>query len=850
MKNTTATSQTTDFSRDSLGRFICNGLDEALRSTPRSIENPSGSTEPHAREFDLVILGGGTFGAVLGEQLWFRDKARTHRILILEAGPFLLAEHQQNLPISKLDVADKTSIKTLREKGNFGWDKPQKEVWGLPWHSNQEFPGLAYTVGGRSLYWGGWSPELLAEETASWPAGVMAELRNRYFGEASSQIGVTETNDFIFGELHATLRQILRTKINTISDAIDLKSFTLPDHPAVRYLGKQSTPELARLLGLDPTSTMLSAADMKAELKLEAPLAVQGQSGHAGFFPMNKFSSVPLLMKASRAAYDDSLRADKSADDLLKRLMIVPFCHVSRLTTVREGVEWRVTGVETNQGFIPLPPHGRVVISLGTIESTRLALNSFGDIHPDAVARIGRNLMVHLRSNLDIRLPRTAIPGLTAAPGGLQASALFVKGRHEFKDASNQVIGVGHFHLQISASGGQRDVGSETELFKKIPDIDTLQNHLSPAIPDTHVAITIRGIGEMQPQNPSNNVRLDSEVEPETGQRRVFVNLDDPRQIALRINPKVDLDGQLWDAMDAAALDVARAFGATPANADVVRDTLGTTHHETGTLWMGDAEDSVTDTDCKFRHIKNAYVAGPALFPTIGSPNPMLTGIALARRLGDHLASPVPYVAPSGVTLFNGFDTSKWRMTTIKGQNNNNPGFFRIVNGTLESVAGNDMGVLWHSDPSPQNFILRLQWLRWTQCSNSGVFVRFPNPDSKGYSNTAFVADDFGFEVQIDECGDAPVHRTGAIYRKDNRTDGEILTQRPARAVGEWNDYEIRVDQQLYTIKLNGDVVCVFDNTGRYPQRGLPNNAFVGLQCYADQNSRVAFRHLSIEALP
>src|SRR6266480_4102626 len=56
------------------------------------------------------------------------------------------------------------------------------------------------------------------------------------------------------------------------------------------------------------------------------------------------------------------------------------------------------------------------------------------------------------------------------------------------------------------------------------------------------------------------------------------------------------------------------------------RDGLGTTHHEAGTLRMGDnANDSVTDVNCRFHGVKNTYTAGPALFPTNGSPNPMLT---------------------------------------------------------------------------------------------------------------------------------------------------------------------------------------------------------------------------------
>src|SRR5215210_3809389 len=187
MKTTASFTPSTDFTRDALGRYICNGLDEALRSAPQSTQNPIGITRPDARDFDLVILGGGTFGSALAEHMWYRDKARYHRILVLEAGPFFLAEHQQNLPLTRVDVADRTSIQNLRDQGQFGWDKPQKEVWGLPWHSNQEFPGLAYCVGGRSVYWGGWSPELLASETSSWPATVVAALRSKYFSEASGQ---------------------------------------------------------------------------------------------------------------------------------------------------------------------------------------------------------------------------------------------------------------------------------------------------------------------------------------------------------------------------------------------------------------------------------------------------------------------------------------------------------------------------------------------------------------------------------------------------------------------------------------------------------------------------------------
>jgi choline dehydrogenase-like flavoprotein len=61
-------------------------------------------------------------------------------------------------------------------------------------------------------------------------------------------------------------------------------------------------------------------------------------------------------------------------------------------------------------------------------------------------------------------------------------------------------------------------------------------------------------------------------------------------------------------------------------------DALGSTHHEAGTLWMGAAGSSVTDKDGRFHHVGNAYAAGPAVFPRLGSANPSLTAMALARN--------------------------------------------------------------------------------------------------------------------------------------------------------------------------------------------------------------------------
>lgn len=810
---TSSTPQTTDFSRDVLGRYICNGLDEATRSADKN-------ARPDARPFDLIVLGGGSFGGTLAQHLLYNDKAHSHRILVLEGGPFFLTEHVQNLAALGLNPPGPS----VNDPG------PRAEVWGLPWRTDVGggFPGLAYCIGGRSLYFGGWSPELLDAETAKWPAAVNNDLRkpNGYFSQSARQIGTSQTNDFIQGALHEALRKMLFDGVNAnkISEAIPFAQLPLHlDNP----------PPIPQM-------------DM---YKLEAPLAVQAGEPRSGFFPLNKFSSVPLMTEASRAA-----QSEAGGDDVKKRLMIVPNCHTKRLITAQDGDNWRVVAVDTSLGPVPVPDGGKVVIALGTIESARLALISF----PGAknAARMGQNLMAHLRSNLTIRVPRASLPA--GLPNELQASALFLKGRHKHADNS-----LGFHHIQITAAGLDRPTtDTEPELFKKVPSLDYFTPFLTAN--DDQVVITLRGIGEMESQNPNNHVTLSASPD-EFQLPRAFVSL----------NP-TDKDKALWDAMDKTADDAALVFaGGQPYEVMVDgayqkvaanqpassvapfakrRDGLGTTHHECGTLAMGDDPNtSVTNAEGRLHYSPNTYVIGPALFPTIGSPNPMLTGVALARRMGDAIVPPpTPFAPEAGFApLFNGFDMSKWSMSKIKNQppDKSNPGSFIVVDGTLEYTTGNDLGLLWHTDPMPPNYVLRLQWLRWDDRGNSGVFVRFPNPNSKGYDNTAYVGVNFGFEVQIDEFGapdGADKHTTGAIYNED----GQAFTRRPAKPAGQWNDFEIRVEGQTYTVLLNGQQTTKFTNTD--PNRGLPSapNApsHVGLQGHF--GSRVAFRNIRFKPLP
>lgn len=830
----------TSFTKDVLGRFTMNLYGEAIAST----NDPN---RADVRPFDIIVVGGGSFGAVVAQKLFSNDTTHAHRILVLEAGPMAVPEHVQNLPLPgfKPPGPVETDPGVLRA-----------EVWGLPWRSNvaKGFTGLAYCVGGRSIFFGGWAPQLLDAETTTWPATVVQELNNpgpnrreSYFRQASEQIGVTEANDFMHGLLHEAMRQQLFDALGKTPSAVT-EAIPLDELP----------------LHLDPPDG--AGPEELNLLKLEAPLAVQGRAPRAGFFPFNKFSSVPLLMQATRVA-----ETQANQDDVKKRLMVVPDARVVELITGDDGGQKRVIKLKIRlvregdrEVTYELPANGVVILANSTIESTRLALESF-QVLP-TWNRIGTNVLAHLRSNVTIRVPRAAIDGL-AGMEDLESSALFVKCRHSFADGT-----VGHFHFQMTAAGLNRPIeDSEAQLFKKIPDIDTLDQFETAN--ETHVVITIRGIGEMQPHNSSNSIALQNgQPLDEFGKRRAFVTLAP--------NAK---DDELWNAMDDASNELVEVFANghdfqlfTPMGFKLLspgadlraelpytmgpygsrRDGLGTTHHEAGGLWMGDnAATSVTDADCLIRGTTNAFVAGPALFPSVGSPNPMLTGVALARRLADKLIpAPQLFQPEAGFTaLFDGANLAHWRMSTIRTEPGN-PGQFIVVDGALEAVPGDDIGLLWCSLPTPADFILKLEWRRWRDDDNSGVFLRFPHPDSKAYKRTAYVGVNFGFEVQIDEQDPDPLRKTGAIYGFQTPTNsgGE-----QAKPIGEWNSYEIRVQNQTYTVKLNGQTINTFTfvagSDPTYPDRALPSTAaaprYIGLQTHGGQ-SRVAFRYIQIKPLP
>jgi choline dehydrogenase-like flavoprotein len=768
--------QDTAFTTDAVGRYICSTWDEA--------------TQNGGVEFDAVVIGAGMFGAYCAEKMY---RNANLRVLVLDAGCLLVTEHVQNLARIGLNAAGPKQGpdgKPVPVASNSDDPGQRERVWGIPWRSSVPFSGLAYCLGGRSLYWGGWAPRLIKGDLDQWPEEIRNYVQNPLNmacdpnpnpGEApvdeycrtEREIGVVPAADYISGTLTAKLK----TKFEAAKPAV----------------------------------TSVDAIE-------DAPLAVQASAPASGLFSFDKWSSAPIFVDAVREDAERAIRVDSNNPSWQRRLFYVPRAHVTKLHVNGGTVGTIEAWVNGQQRFLNISPKCAVVLGHGTIEATRLALESF------PTPLMGRNLMGHLRTNTVVRIHRSAL-GI-ALTQRLEAAAVLVRGS----------AAKGRYHLQVTAAAVKG--GSEDTMFRAVPDIELLDKMLASQREDW-IVITLRGIGEMigdkDPNKPKANgstpswMDLSDQTEsfppfssaPAAQMRRAWVNMVATAD-----------DNLLWKEMDDAALALAKKLANDdPTKFELVeqkRDILGTTHHEAGTLWMdADRTRSVTDLNGCFHHISNAYVAGPALFPTIGSANPSLTALTLARRTARAIvakaldAEPADGFVPLGTGGLEG-----WR-TAGSGR------FIELGGNIIESDGG--PGLLWFTREKFEDFILRVEFRLSSEADNSGIFIRFPDP-----ANDPNLAVKEGYEIQIDNSGfnpdtkvqNDPLHKTGAIYKLA-----------PANAVapaGQWHTFEIDAEGTTITVKLNGREVSRLTNADRSPR------GFIGFQNHHG-GSKVQFRRLRIQ---
>lgn len=730
--------QDTTLSRDVLARFQCNTLDEVKAAGGEGLT--------------AIVIGSGMYGAFCAERIFRRGG----KVLVLDSGPFVISEHIQNMADSDFDVVQTGNLVGLPAFGHY--QSPAAPSHNRP--TPIEYAAHSYHVGGKSVRWGGWSPRLTEEDLSQWPP-AMAQYFRDYYREIEFQIGAFPTADFIKGPLN----EALHSQISQLRD----------------------DPEL-RIIDVQP-----------------APIAVQADQPASGLFSFDKYSSLPVLIETLRGDAKASQNRSQSNEDANSRrgLALVPRCRVLRLETepTADG-RWRVNALRVLHGHqrpvidrIPVPLGCSVVLAANSLESTRLALDSFGHLPDESLGLMGRNFQVHLRTDLELRIPRGAFESelrrsaerivrgedaarspfdppderafeerVTALLGALQTGALHVQ-------CSN---GQRRFHIQVLAvtnPGG----AAEALLYRQ----DTSLPELAEAISgqdSSFVAIKLILVGEIigRRDRPVGDLSVSwaalspnerDEIYGE-GDQSVVAQHYSARRLYTYI-PLSQEDEDFWSEMDETAQrlmtklagnaggvqykDKQNSWHSSPLPREELRQlhhSLGSTYHEAGTLWMSDERSKgVVDVQGRFHSVDNVFCCDQSVFVTSGSANPVPTGLVVAKRVSEA-------IAPDHVVSEPGFD-DLFRFAEPKGDYVRLPaelgampvgwkylGHGRFVRRgkMVESQGGT--GLLYYDAEEFTDFILKLEWRspllrRHAEFfNNSGVYVRWPRKVAVGSQQT------------------------------------------------------------------------------------------------------------------
>lgn len=281
------------------------------------------------RVWDVVVVGSGVGGGVVADAL----SDRGVRTLVLEAGSYLFPTHIANLP-------------RAHQVGVF-----DKHVWGLfnqPPFRRSLFtnePGstyggaYGYNLGGRSVFWGAFTPRMRAweynEPDSEWPPAVRDDLLCRGYverAEALLKVGPPRPSDY----------------------------------------QQAAKAHLTELLG--PAFTVV-----------DAPMAVQRQTSELRTLSAGVFSTADLLMESvatSGPAGSDNLAVNLHHD-------------VTRVEVPPPGTPGEPLTVHATDrlGYVDRTYRARaVVLAAGTLESPKIgALSAL----PDCSGTLGHGLTDH-----------------------------------------------------------------------------------------------------------------------------------------------------------------------------------------------------------------------------------------------------------------------------------------------------------------------------------------------------------------------------------------------------------------------------------------------------------------------
>lgn len=210
-------------------------------------------------------------------------------------------------------------------------------------------------------------------------------------------------------------------------------------------------------------------------------------------------------------------------------------------------------------------------------------------------------------------------------------------------------------------------------------------------------------------------------------------------------------------------------------------------------------------------------LSGNALRPGEVAPS---STVQLTREIPSQTGAEKTEVAEGFASLFQNNSTAGWEV--------HGPGAMDVKNGVVTMRrTGNGNSYLRYTKKSYKDFHLRVEFQITKPGANSGIFVRFPDPNAGSKANVESRA------YQID-VSDLP----GGM-----EATGAICFVKPPSSVPQksgWNELDVEVRGHHYLVKLNG--VEVNDFTG-----GRELSGYIGLQIYKPDGMQ--FRNMRVKEL-
>jgi choline dehydrogenase-like flavoprotein len=539
--------------------------------------------EPEA--VDVVVVGAGVTGALIAWKL----AAAGRRVVVLEAGPER-TDRVELVGAFARSVGKGSSAPYLGTAADAQAPSPGESDQGEG-HYIQAGPDPFKSTyerlsGGSTWHWLGNAPRLLPADFrlrstygvgVDWPIGY--DDLEPWYVQAEHELGVSGDHDEWNGVLGAW------------------RSAPFPMPPIWSSYGDEV---VAR--DLDGAVVDGTEIHLRSSPQARNSIPYQGRPPCAG-----NSSCVPICPIAAK--YDATVHLQR-AQRLPTPAEVRTRCVVTRLVPAGDGRIARVRYARWSDDGRTRSEHelaaGLVVVAAHAIETPLLLLES-------GLARqgpVGRNLMDHPQGFGGAILPEPVFP-FRGPP--------VISGIDEFRDGRFRAERAA-FRISVGNDGWGRLEPPEETVRRRIFDDGLLGADLRTAVNHRVTRMLRMSYSTEMLPDPDNRVEVGGHDAKGNPRPRLHFSVPDYNRQAFAA--ATALLGQLFARLG--ARETAFSYPET---------TYFGAGHIMGTCRMGtDARTSVVDPTGRAHEHPNLYLAGAALFPTIGTANPTLTAAALALR--------------------------------------------------------------------------------------------------------------------------------------------------------------------------------------------------------------------------